>query len=607
MSACILFRRKILTIMTIAAAAVVTYQCKSFKGANVNVRPNPLEVHADSVKFTVSAGVPPKSGLTKKTNYNGKLVIKNNKKDFDMGAVSIPGSKYPDIKKVGANVSVEVQKPFDNAMDGGMLTAVNKFSKGSKTKDLPNLDLAPCCITTSRLLCEEDVSMKDNKGGGGGKDDGSRYRSYIYSSYDYKSSEAVTLDAKFQFPQNVYDIQPSDYEQESIQKIGQFLEKKYMASKVTVKGFASPEGKFRRNQFLSIARSRQVQNWLKGQLDAKGYKVQNDSTFFTVQTTSEDWDGFKANLGQTSYSEDIKRQIIEIISAGYEEDEKEKRIMRLVGGANEVESILSPLRRATIVLEGKTSAHTDDNIKATLDGFIGGKVTSDSLKKYFSSADEMLYSVQFAGKDEDKIKVLEEFNKFYADEHRGFNNIGVLYVKLVNYDKAIAAFKSADGKKPNDNMVLNNLGVAYRETGNYAEALKYLEQAARLKETPETSYNLGIIYTKMAQYEKAIEQFDKAGTEIPCAKYNSGLCKLLLDDLAASKADLEAFIGMQKEHSLSYYLMAIVGAQSSDVNILTLNLKRAVQINKDLSPKALKDLEFRKYFENAEFKAAARP
>lgn len=595
------YRRYLILGLCIAIAAGLT-RCKSFKGANVNVNPNPLEVHADSVKFTVSASVPPKSGLNKKGTYSGKLVIENGTNKHEVGQARIAGSDFPDIKKVGASTSTTVNKPFVESMDGGRLKSQNSFIKGSKTKPLPELDLAPCCITTSRLLC-------DGSGNGGDKDgigsDGVG-KNFIRSTFDYQSSAPLNLTAKFQFPQNIYDIQPTEYEKEEIKKIGEFINKKYKATKIDISGFASPEGKYRRNQYLSIARSREVQKWLVDQLKAQGYVNYLDSSFFSISTTSEDWEGFKTNLDQTQYDENVKRQIIQIISAGYEEDVKEKKIMALVGGSKQVEFILAPLRRATISIQGFSASHSDDEIKAMLQNALEGKVTPDSLKKYFKS-EEFLYGVTLFSKREDKIKLYDEFSKAFTEDHRGLNEMGVLQVSAGQVEEGIKSLKAANDKKPNNAAVLNNLGVAHLKIGKVEEAEEYFRKSDGVESTPQSSFNLGFIHMKKARYVEAIEMFTKSGDAIPCARYNNGLAKLLTNDLSGARTDLEAFLRIDAESALAYYLLGIVGARSSDIDMITLNLKKAVQRSEPLGPKASKDLEFRRYHGDAQFQAAIKP
>jgi Tfp pilus assembly protein PilF/outer membrane protein OmpA-like peptidoglycan-associated protein len=574
-----------LYLLLVIASTVTIFACKSFEGAKVKVTPDPLEVHADSVQFKVKAKVPPKSGIRKGGTYMGQLVIQNQGKSYQMTRVTIPYEKYPDIRKRGASVSVSAKQPYQEGMNGGTLLANNRYVRKGKEHELPKKEMAKCCITTSKLVCEDPKLM--------------------LSEHDYTKKVPITLEAKFQFPQDVFEIQPTEYEKAEIEAIGEFLEKQYKTTNITISGFASPEGAFSRNKMLSINRSKQVKKWLTEQLKKNGYEAQFDSSFFKVNTTTEDWEGFKANLDRTNYSEDIKRQIIQIISAGYEEDLKEKKILGLVGGVEEVEFILAPLRRATIVLEGYSSSHSDDEIKAFAQKFANGNKSKDELEQFYKK-EELLYAADLVEDNAVKMKLLKEFTRLYPDDARGYNNLGVYAMRDGKTEEALDYLKIADKKSENNAAVMNNMGAAQMMKGNYGGALSNLQTAYSNESTQEVAFNMGVAHQKMASYSMAADMFESAG-DLQCAHYNAGLTKLLMNDLAGAKSDLEDAIRKDKNRALNYYAMAIVGARSADKNLMTLNLKRAVQINEDLAIKAQNDLEFRRYFDDPEFKVAATP
>ncbi|MCS7084488.1 MAG: hypothetical protein RMM53_00335 [Bacteroidia bacterium] len=568
--------------------------CKSFQGAQLSVTPNPLEVHADSLAFTARASIEPKSKLKKKGIYEGKLQLRDsvNNKTFPITGIVISGEKFPNWKKEGARTSVSPKVAYQDAMDGTKLISVNGYDKGKKHKDLPPTTLAPCCITTSRLYC--------------GAAPGEDQVAFYFAGVEYETRKPITLTAKFQFPQNVFEIQPTDFENQEIKAIGEFLSKKYSATKVYIEGFASPEGTVRRNRFLSVERSKQVRAWLVQQLRERGYKSYLDSSFFEIRTTTEDWEGFKNNLDKTNYSEDVKRQIIAIISGGFEEDVKERKVMALVGGAVQVENILAPLRRATIKLEGATSAHSDEQLKAFTDNLIAGKVAPDSARKFYVRPEEMLYTIKSVyTKDDDRKKAVEAFTKVYPDDHRGYNDLGAFMILEGKYDEADRLLSTAKSKKDGEAIVMTNTGALKIRQGKYDEALSTLQAAYAAKQMPEAAFNAGIVHLKRAEYSRAAEMFDAAGN-IRCGRYNAALAKLLLNDLGSAKADLDASIKAQADYALNYYLLAILGARTEDPSVILPNIKEASRLKSELGRKALKDLEFRRYNQNDDFKAAVK-
>lgn len=576
-----MYKGKYLSV--IIGVAIGLVGCKGFKGGSVTVNPNPLEVHADSVKFTVRASVAPKSGFKKGGEYNGKLVIKNGSDNFTMDRVRISSDKYPDIKKNGAQTKLNVAQVYNEKMDGGNLVAINQYTRKQKTIDLPETQLAPCCITTSRLVNEADKYLT------------------LDSKHEHKSKVPISYEAKFQFPQDVFKIQPTEFEKQEVRQIGDMLSKKIPATSVTIAGFASPEGPLARNRFLSISRSKEVKKWLQQQLAANGYTVHLDSTFFNITTTSEDWEGFKANLYSMPYTEDVKSKIIEIVSAGYEEDEKERRIMALVGGAKRVEEILAPLRRATIKIEGSEVKLSDAEIDALANQAVASGNAS-SLKGKLEKED-FLFAISRQESAEGKKILLKTYVEEFPDDYRGLNDLAVAYLKDGLVDEAFPLLTKANQLKPNNAAILNNLGVAYKNKKNLTEARNHYQASMNAMSSAEVTFNMAVIDEKLAMYAESAERFTAVRNQ-QGALYNAGLCKLLMGDLAGAKTDLEAASRVEPNYALTYYLLAIVGARSSDTNLLTANLKKAVSLDAKLAEKATKDLEFLKYRDNAEFKAA---
>lgn len=585
----------------LAALVFLAIGCSpAFKGVTGRVSPEPLEVHADSVRGTARVTVAPKkeSGITKDGIYSGQLLVRNDAdstRGFPLTNAVLEASTIPDIETNGASRSYNFGVPFQAGMNRGTVIAMGQYEKKGKAFELPKYVLGACCVTTSQLLAggtAEDLA----------KTYGENYAGYKTFGNTHSTNQPITSESKFQFPKDVFKIQKDQYKKADIVAVGEFLKKKYDAKKVYIQGFASPEGPYKRNQMLSINRSREVQKWLTEQLKAEGYTQYLDSTFFVITTTSEDWDGFKANLDQMPFGEDTKRQIIEIVSAGYDEDEKERRVMALVGGANRVEQILSPLRRATIRMEASQVARTEEQLDAMVADFGRGNITADQVKSTLGQ-EEWLFAAARTKDASTRAKLLEAYTVAYPDDYRGHNNLGEAYVRAIRKDAAYEAFLKANGKKPNDAVIVNNLTAVQLWRGNLDDAYNYAEASYKTQRTPESAFVLGVKHHKRALYQRAGAYFDEA-RGVSNARYNGGLSKLLANDLAGSKNDLDASIRENKERALNYYVLAIVGARSGDTNLMALNLKEAVKADRSLSAKAAADLEFRQYVTSAEFKAA---
>jgi tetratricopeptide (TPR) repeat protein len=581
-------------------------RCKSFKGASVSVTPNPLEVHADSVKFTAKADIPPKSGFRKKGVYSGKLLIRQSGLTYDVSTVTVSQEQYPDIKKSGASITHRVNTAFKEEWDRGKLIAQPNYQRKKKNVTLPELELASCCITTPRLVCLRDFLESKTP----------EEANLTVSSWNpYTPAPPTDINAKFQFPKDVYKIQPNEYEKGEIKNIVSLLNSKKNTSKITLAGYASPEGPFARNQKLAINRLKEVQNWLIEQLKQNGYTAYLDSTFFTLSTTSEDWQGFKNNLEQMAFDKATKDEIIRIASEAWNEDLKERKIMAIVGGADKVEVILAPLRRTTIRIQGASPDLSKEEIQKTLTDFLSGRKKSADLQGYFKSPEQMAEGIANFKSNSEKKKLFAEYAKLYPDDWRGHNDYGVYAMLEGDIDGGVNSLRTANAKKPQDPTILNNIGIGLMAMKNYTEALKYFEESHNLQKTPLAAYVLGLEMIKRAKYPRAVEYLqyaisrsaEKMGLApktLGCAQHNLGLAQLLVNEAAESKKALEASIDKANDYALSYYVLAILGARNGDETIVVTNLQKAIQLDKKLGEKAVTDLEFRKFHNSEAFKRA---
>lgn len=125
------------------------------------------------------------------------------------------------------------------------------------------------------------------------------------------------------FPVNQTVIYP-DYRKNPVElaKIIQTIESVPKADilQIEIHGFASPEGSFSNNAHLAKGRSEALKQYI-----VKKYNLSD--TLFTVQSTPEDWEGFKTCV----LSSDIEQKdtILAIINSNSQADEKEAQLKQL--------------------------------------------------------------------------------------------------------------------------------------------------------------------------------------------------------------------------------------------------------------------------------------
>jgi type IV pilus assembly protein PilF len=99
----------------------------------------------------------------------------------------------------------------------------------------------------------------------------------------------------------------------------------------------------------------------------------------------------------------------------------------------------------------------------------------------------------------------------YPTPHFALSNLGFVYYKLEDYDRAAAYYNEALEIKPDFPKALNGLGLVYMAMGDCPAAIAMLEQAVASapKEAP-LYLDLGQAYKSAQQYRKAYDTFNKA-------------------------------------------------------------------------------------------------
>ena len=105
-----------------------------------------------------------------------------------------------------------------------------------------------------------------------------------------------------------------------------------------------------------------------------------------------------------------------------------------------------------------------------------------------------------------------------------YNNLGLLYDKREQSEKAISAYRKAIELVPNHYIARYNLGLAYQKAGQVDSAIIAYKKAFHSSHT-KPYINLGALYRKQGRIDSAIVTYQAAistGTPSPEAYYNLG-------------------------------------------------------------------------------------
>ena len=200
----------------------------------------------------------------------------------------------------------------------------------------------------------------------------------------------------------------------------------------------------------------------------------------------------------------------------------------------------------------------------------------------------------------------------------------LLYAATLTDDAAQqeAIYTKAAAQFPNDYRAFNNLAKLAYQKGDMAKAESYLKKAAAINDAPEVNMNLGLIalvkgdkataesylgkaagaeglnealgnlYIAQGKYAQAVTAFGDLKTN------SAALAQILAKDYNKARATLD---GVKNADAYTDYLKAVLGARTNNPSAVTSNLKKAVAADPTLAKKAASDLEFAKYFTDADF------
>lgn len=135
------------------------------------------------------------------------------------------------------------------------------------------------------------------------------------------------------------------------------------------------------------------------------------------------------------------------------------------------------------------------------------KLSKNSLSESNKAMDLYTKGYEESKKGDFKKAVKESPNFAFA-----WDNLGLSYRRLNDFDKAIAAYEKSLSINPNGLMPLQNIAIVYQYKKEYQKAIVAYERLSDIdKNNPEVFYGIGNIYaTALNDYEKGLDYMCKA-------------------------------------------------------------------------------------------------
>ena len=357
--------------------------------------------------------------------------------------------------------------------------------------------------------------------------------------------------------------------QEEVKAIGEAANKQI--TNIEISAYASPDGSLDLNQGLAEKRQDATAKVVNKNLKKDKMEANVDTKY-----TAEDWEGFQELVSKSNIQD--KELILRVLSMYKEPEQREQEIKNISSVYSDLaDEILPQLRRSRLTLNYEIIGKSDEEI---------ANLADNNAKEL--SLEELLYAATLAKDAAKKEAIYTKATQLFPNDYRAFNNLGKLAYEAGDMDKAENLLKKALSVKENPEANMN-LGLVALAKGKAAEAESYLGKAAG---NPELNEALGNLYVAQGQYERAVNAFGDAKTN------SAALAQILAKDYNKAKSTLAA---VANPDGYTDYLNAVIGAKTNNAAMVISNLKSAVAKDSSLAKKAATDLEFAKYFTNADF------
>ena len=342
-------------------------------------------------------------------------------------------------------------------------------------------------------------------------------------------------------------------------------------SNIEVSAYASPDGGVSLNTTLAENRENNTTKMLNKDLKKAKIEAPIDAKY-----TAQDWEGFQELVSKSNIQD--KELILRVLSMYQDPAQREQEIKNISSVYKTLaDEILPQLRRSRLTLNYEIIGKSDEEI---------AKLASSNPSEL--NIEELLYAATLTNDPAKQEAIYTQATKQFPNDYRAYNNLGKLAYQAGNYDKAESYFKKAASVNatPEVNM---NLGLIALMKGDKATAEASFGKAAGTKELGES---MGNLYIAQGRYERAVNSFGDSKTN------SAALAQILAKDYNKAKNTLA---NVERPDAYTDYLMAVLGARTNNSSMVTSSLKSAVAKDSSLAKKAATDLEFAKYFTNADF------
>lgn len=273
-----------------------------------------------------------------------------------------------------------------------------------------------------------------------------------------------TFSARLQFPSGKSTLTPGfGNNAQELDKVDRIIGNLKLDSlltirRITVTGYASPEGSAAANQSLSQARAQSFVNYLQ---NTHNYRAAQG--LVSAQGMGEDWAGLRTAVAQSTIQD--RNAILSAIDHNYDDNRKEDAIKALSGGHTWrilLDGYFPQLRRNEYTIEYQVRGFNAQEAKQ----MVWSRPELLSLNELFMAAN------QYEPTSQEYKDIFLIAAKNYPNSSQAQFNAAAMEIENGAYDSAISRLLRLETPE-----AWNNLGIAFWYKGDYQRAVDYFQRA----------------------------------------------------------------------------------------------------------------------------------
>ena len=551
---------------------LILSSCSLVKDFDYTVTPNPLEMHGDSVKFTVLVNIPEK-GIKKTV----KAEITPKLGETSLGVWTVQGSKITGNGTVieykpGGTATFEMALAYDPSFEAADLVLTGKVFKKEKEKaELPEKKIADATVITP-LMVRKSYGM-------------------LYQTDQLIRVVDKSVSAVINYDKGKSLVKSKEIKDDDITALVAWIDSsqnnpKIEIESISIQGYASPDGEFAKNGDLSMDRVKTASVAFAKLMKKSKLDKYMDTATYAKQGLGEDFEEFKKQLAATeTISEGDKNLFIRILERVSDPEAREKEMVTLGKSFKQLEKDVFPnIRRSVITVNYKESGLTDDEMIAF------SVNNTDTL-----TVEEVLYTGENLLKDINSRTALYTAVAGSLKDSRVYNNLGALNYLQNNMESAKQNLEES-ATLTESSEVMNNLAAIAILEGDRAKSRTLLSSAKGMSDD-----KMNTVKTNMAALDILDGNYSSAEGNINGNTFNKALAQVLQGNLTDAEVTLAA---SEDNEGDAIYLSAIMAARAgSGVSDVVAKLALAIEADSSLKGKASKDREFLKFFADEAFKS----